>query len=146
MLKALNFRTVEMIAFASDAQIMEIGLAGGMAPFSFRNVAKAFLGNAKEAAQQSELATQLEAERASRKALEERLARLEAGMAAPATVVTVQPAEPAKELKAGTPEADEVMERSQLAMTYEVKFGKKADGRWSLDKLRSAVNAESESL
>ena len=58
-LRHFKFYTVEQIANASDQQIMSIGMLAGMAPFSLRDKAKAYLANAKDSAfvqaQQDEL-------------------------------------------------------------------------------------------
>lgn len=43
MLKAINFHTVESIAFASDAQLQSIGMSGGMEPITLRAKAKQYL-------------------------------------------------------------------------------------------------------
>lgn len=42
-LRALKFRTVESIAYASDAQIDKVGMAGGMGAHAFRERAKRYL-------------------------------------------------------------------------------------------------------
>lgn len=49
-LKALGFHTVEMIAQASDQNIMRMGMACGMQPHTFRDKAKAYLESAKGSA------------------------------------------------------------------------------------------------
>lgn len=49
MLRAVQFFTVEQIAFASDEQIGKIGMIAGMAPLSFRDRAKGYLSVAKDA-------------------------------------------------------------------------------------------------
>ena len=49
-LKALKFRTVDAIATASDAQLQNIGMIGGMAPTAMRLRAQAFLAAAKDTA------------------------------------------------------------------------------------------------
>lgn len=46
MLKAVGFKTVEQIALASDAQLQNMGLHGGMAPHALRERAKSFLQSA----------------------------------------------------------------------------------------------------
>lgn len=64
-LRALKFFTVESIANASDQQIGNIGMAGGMAPVSFRQRAKNFLMAAKDEsalAKQAEEVARLKAE------------------------------------------------------------------------------------
>lgn len=147
MLRAQKFYTVEMVAFASDQQIQAIGMLAGMSPFSFRERAKLYLEASKGDAKNSALLEELEAERAARKALEERMARLEAGMVRspqpPAGNAHIAPgsepfAEP-KELKAGTPEAEQAMELSQLRMSYETLTKKKPDQRWGADRLRQEL-------
>lgn len=50
MLKAMNFRTVDSIANASDAQIQQVGMLAGMAPMAFREQAKIFLRRASDTA------------------------------------------------------------------------------------------------
>ncbi len=49
-LKHFKFYTVEQIANASDAQLNTLGMAAGMAPFTLRDKAKAFLSSAKDTA------------------------------------------------------------------------------------------------
>lgn len=49
-LKHFKFYTVEQIAEASDAQLNTLGMAAGMAPFTLRDKAKAFLSSAKDTA------------------------------------------------------------------------------------------------
>ena len=49
-LRALRFYTVEAIASASDQQIMNIGMAAGMSPYTFRDKAKHFIDSAKTSA------------------------------------------------------------------------------------------------
>ena len=49
-LKHYKFYTVEQIANASDAQLNTLGMAAGMAPFTLRDKAKAFLSSAKDTA------------------------------------------------------------------------------------------------
>lgn len=49
-LRHFKFYTVEQVANASDAQIQQIGMLVGMAPFAFRDKAKAFLSGAKDSA------------------------------------------------------------------------------------------------
>ena len=49
-LKHFKFYTVEQIATASDAQLNTLGMAAGMAPFTLRDKAKAFLASAKDTA------------------------------------------------------------------------------------------------
>jgi len=43
-----KFYTVEQVANASDAQISALGMLAGMAPFSFRDKARAYLDQAKD--------------------------------------------------------------------------------------------------
>lgn len=47
-LKALNFRSVEQIAFASDEQIGRVGMVAGVAPLAFRERAKLYLEGARD--------------------------------------------------------------------------------------------------
>lgn len=49
-LKHFKFYTVEQVATASDAQLNTLGMAAGMAPFTLRDKAKAFLASAKDTA------------------------------------------------------------------------------------------------
>ena len=49
-LKHFKFYTVEQVASASDAQLNTLGMAAGMAPFTLRDKAKAFLASAKDTA------------------------------------------------------------------------------------------------
>ena len=49
-LKHFKFYTVEQVAAASDSQINSVGMVIGMAPFSFREKAKAFLAKATDSA------------------------------------------------------------------------------------------------
>ena len=49
-LKHFKFYTVEQIANASDAQLLNLGMAAGMAPLAMRDKAKAFLSSAKDTA------------------------------------------------------------------------------------------------
>lgn len=47
-LRALNFRSVEQIAFASDEQVARVGMLAGMAPLAFRERAKLYLEAARD--------------------------------------------------------------------------------------------------
>lgn len=136
MLRAQKFFTVESIAFASDLQIQSIGMTAGMQPHAFRQRAKLYLEASQGDAKNSQLLDELSAEREARKTLEERLARLEAGL--PQTTALVADETP-KELKAGTPEAEQAMELSQLRMSYETLSKKKPDQRWGADRLRTEL-------
>ena len=49
-LRGMKFYTVEQIANASDAQLLNLGMAAGMAPLALRDKAKAFLSSAKDTA------------------------------------------------------------------------------------------------
>ena len=49
-LKHFKFYTVEQIANAGDAQLLNLGMAAGMAPLALRDKAKAFLASAKDTA------------------------------------------------------------------------------------------------
>jgi len=78
-LRALNFRSVEQIAFASDEQIGRIGMLAGMAPLAFRERAKLYLearGTAAKVVQQAEenkaLKDRLEAQEKAQKEQEEK--------------------------------------------------------------------------
>lgn len=77
-LRALNFRTVESIAHASDAQLQTLGMAAGMAPHAFRERATRYLQAAKDESfvnEQSERAKKLEEENAQmRQTLEQQAA------------------------------------------------------------------------
>jgi hypothetical protein len=147
MLRALKFYTVEQIAFASDDQINSCGMLAGMAPFAFRDRAKMYLSGAKGDSEQAKLAAELQAERDARKALEERLARLEAGQPAPVVVAAAPVSDAApSEAKLGTLEAAERIERSQLEMTYEAKYGRKPHPNMGLDKLRAAAASEAQTV
>lgn len=59
-LKALKFFTVESVAHASDAQIENIGMCGGMAPHSFRARALAYLTAASDSAFPQKQAEEIE--------------------------------------------------------------------------------------
>lgn len=59
-LKAIKFYTVESIAGASDAQIANIGMCGGMNPMSFRSRAQAFLQAAQNSALPQQQAEEIE--------------------------------------------------------------------------------------
>lgn len=70
-LKALKFHTVDAIANASDQQIGNIGMIGGMAPIAFRERAKRFLLAAKDESahnKQAEELAKLQAKDAAREA------------------------------------------------------------------------------
>ena len=61
MLNGLNFFTVENIAHASDQQINNIGMAGGMSGYVLRDLARAFhLTCAKEHAQDGRMVAELQ--------------------------------------------------------------------------------------
>lgn len=70
MLRAQKFFTVEQIAYASDEQIMHLGMLVGMSPLTFRDKAKAYLEVARDASAVSKRETEL-------KAAEERIAKME---------------------------------------------------------------------
>jgi hypothetical protein len=64
-LRALNFKTVESIAHASDGQLQSLGMVAGMAPHEFRARAQRYLQAAKEESfsnEQAEKAKKLEEE------------------------------------------------------------------------------------
>lgn len=74
-LKALKFRTVEHLANASDLNINNIGMVGGMAPHMLRTRAQAFLAAAQDSAvpqKQAEEIENLRKEAAEREAKHER--------------------------------------------------------------------------
>lgn len=82
-LRGIKFRTVEQIASASDAALQNIGTIAGMAPFAFRERAKAFLMAAQNAAVVENQALALKAAeekeaqtQAQLKALQEQVAKL----------------------------------------------------------------------
>lgn len=60
MLNGLNFFTVENIAHASDQQINNIGMAGGMSGYVLRDLARAYLTRAKEHAQDGRMVAELQ--------------------------------------------------------------------------------------
>jgi hypothetical protein len=60
MLHAVNFKTVEQIAFASDQQIQSVGMHAGMQPIKFRERAAAFLKVAKDASINAQQAKTIE--------------------------------------------------------------------------------------
>lgn len=60
-LKAMKFYTVESIADASDAQIANIGMLGGMQPHAFRDRARLFLKVANDESIAAKQAAELEA-------------------------------------------------------------------------------------
>lgn len=55
MLKAVGFKTVEMVANASDGQLQSMGMHGGMAPTALRDRARTFLQAAAGDSAMSEL-------------------------------------------------------------------------------------------
>lgn len=70
-LRALNFKTVESIALASDGQLQTLGMVAGMAPYEFRSRAQRYLQAAKDESfsnEQAEKANQLAEENAKLKA------------------------------------------------------------------------------
>lgn len=70
-LRAMNFRTVESIAHASDSQLEKLGMAAGMAAHAFRDRAIRYLAAAKDEStlnQEAERAKKLEEENAQMKA------------------------------------------------------------------------------
>jgi len=88
-LRALKFRTVESVAFASDAQVQTIGMAAGMNPLAFRDRAKLYLEAArdnavaqKQADENKALLDRLDAEQKARVQLEEKHAKEMAEMRA----------------------------------------------------------------
>lgn len=60
MLNGYNFFTVENIAHASDQQINNIGMAGGMSAYALRDLAKAYLSRASENAADSRMVAALQ--------------------------------------------------------------------------------------
>lgn len=74
-LKALKFFTVEQVANASDQQIGNIGMIGGMAWHAFRTRAQAFLLAAKQTALPQDQAAEIEKLRQEQKEKDERHAR-----------------------------------------------------------------------
>lgn len=69
-LRALNFRTVESIAHASDSQLEKLGMAAGMAAHVFRDRARRYLEVARDEGannEQAERAKKLEEENAKMK-------------------------------------------------------------------------------
>ena len=124
-LKALKFHTVESIAFASDEQIAKLGMAAGMAPFTFRDRAKNYLAVAKDS-------MALEKERAEKeemkRQIEELTALVKSGMAKPAEIAAA-PVEPAND------------ERSLLAEQYKAKFGKPPHHKMKAETIRAKLEA-----
>ncbi len=107
-LRAMKFISVDDIAYASDAAIQRIGMAGGMAPHAFREAAQRFL---KLAAGESEAAEQAERTRAAEaenQQLRQRMAEMEARLTAMATAPVASPldavasANPAGEVEPAT--------------------------------------------
>lgn len=88
-LKHFKFYTVEQIANASDAQLNTLGMAAGMAPFTLRDKAKAFLASAKDTA-----LVQQQADELSKR--DEIIARMEAQIAELATQMNKPKAQPKK--------------------------------------------------
>ena len=88
-LKHFKFYTVEQIANASDAQLNTLGMAAGMAPFTLRDKAKAFLASAKDTALVQQQADEL-AKR------DEMIARMQAQIAELATQANKPKAQPKK--------------------------------------------------
>ena len=81
-LRHFKFYTVEQIASASDEQIGRVGMAAGLAPFSLREKAKAYLAHAKDSsvvqAQAEELRKRDEEIAAMKRQLEELARQVEA--------------------------------------------------------------------
>lgn len=120
-LKALKFFTVEQIAFASDEQIAKLGMAAGMAPFTFRERAKTFLQVAKDSnALQKK---------------EEEMAELKKQLAELAALVKGKPVE----IQAAEPVKDD--ERAELAKQYEAKFGKAPHHKMKAETIREKLAA-----
>lgn len=88
-LKHYKFYTVEQIANASDAQLNTLGMAAGMAPFTLRDKAKAFLSSAKDTA-----LVQQQADELSKR--DEIIARMEAQIAELASQANKTKAAPKK--------------------------------------------------
>jgi len=96
-LRALQFKTVESIATASDSQLQSIGMKAGMNAFSFRTRAQNFLKSAQDesiVAQQHEELEKLRQENASIKAeTDAKLAQMQEQMAQILAAVGTKPDE-----------------------------------------------------
>lgn len=120
-LRALKFFTVEQIAFASDEQIAKLGMAAGMAPFTFREKAKHYLQVAKDT-------SALEKERAEKEELKKRIDELEA------LVKGGKPAAPVERH-----DEAHAAEISDLAKQYEAKFGKPPHHKMKPETIKSKL-------
>lgn len=95
MLRAIKFFSVEQIAGASDEQLQNLGMHGGMQPMALRDKARAFLNVAKNASYADEAAQEL-------KKRDEELAAIKAQAEADKAEMQRQMAEMKQMLEAAT--------------------------------------------
>ncbi len=81
--RGIKFFTVESIANASDANINNLGMIGGMSPYALREKARAFLQSAKDTALPQHQAEELAKRDAEISMLKEQFAQLAASIKAP---------------------------------------------------------------
>lgn len=113
--RSLKFFTIEAVAGASDAAIMNIGMIGGMSPHMLREKARAFLDAAKNTALPQHQAEELAKRDAEIALLKEQIAAIAMQVgrpvqAQPVAVPSANPAAPAR--KRGRPSKAELAARA----------------------------------
>lgn len=109
--RGIKFFTVESIANASDANINNLGMMGGMAPHILRERAKAFLKAAQDTAFPQHQAEELAKRDAEIAMLKEQMARI--------TEMVAKPAPAAPPAVAEAPKAKKVLSAEHLAKLAE---------------------------
>lgn len=94
--RGLKFFTVESLANASDANINNLGMMGGMSPYALREKARAFLASAKDTALPQQQAEELAKRDAELERLRAELSRVAALVETKPAVVAAAPVEKAK--------------------------------------------------
>lgn len=113
--RAIKFFTVESIANASDANINNLGMIGGMSPYTLREKARAFLKAASDAALPQHQAEELAKRDAEIAMLKEQMAQLAAAVNAKPVVTAVPVPELPKRRGPGRPTKAELAERKAMS-------------------------------
>ena len=113
--RAIKFFTVESIANASDANINNLGMIGGMSPYTLREKARAFLKAATDAALPQHQAEELAKRDAEIAMLKEQMAQLAAAVNAKPQAAPATAPELPKRRGPGRPTKAELAERKAMS-------------------------------
>ena len=113
--RAIKFFTVESIANASDANINNLGMIGGMSPYTLREKARAFLKAATDAALPQHQAEELAKRDAEIEMLKEQMTQLAATVNAKQQAAPAPAPELPKRRGPGRPTKAELAERKAMS-------------------------------